>query len=73
MLFKCSCDRTLHEELEFLSFGSSIFLFSLFFLLFPDSRYISDSVFVPVLFIRYNAWMLICDIAVVVDLLWLYL
>ena len=67
----CSCSgvhwaRTLCEELEFLSFGSDI-LFSLVFLLFPDSWYISDSVFIPVLFIWYHAWMLICNIAVIVD------
>ena len=32
---------------------------------------ISDSVFIPVLFIWYHAWMFICDIAVIVDILWL--
>ena len=70
----CSCSGvhwacTLCEELEFLSFGSGI-LISRVFLLFSDSRYISDSVFISVLFIWYHAWMLIYDIAVIVDLLW---
>ena len=49
------------------SFSLSSFgiLISPIFLLFFDSRYISDSVFIPVLFIWYYVWMLICDIAII--------
>jgi len=61
-------DRTLREELESLSCGSGI-LISLVFLSFHDSRYISDSILIPVLFIWYHAWMLLCNITVIVDLL----
>jgi len=45
LLFGCSLRMYAREELEFLSFGYGI-LISLVFLLFSDSRYISDSVFI---------------------------
>ena len=51
----CPCSgvrwaRTLCESLEFFSFGSGI-LISLVFMLFPGSRYISDSVFISILYL----------------------
>jgi len=49
--------------LAFLSFFYS------YFCTFLDSC-ISDSVFISDLFIWFNAWILLCDIAVIVDLFW---
>ena len=68
----CSGGRVIVRFARIWSFSLFIsgILISLVFLLFPDFRYISDSVFISVLFIWYHVWMLICDIAVIIDLLW---
>ena len=47
------------------SLSYSGILISLFFLLFPDSRYIRFSYYSSSLFIWYHAWMFIYDIAVI--------
>ena len=46
ILFRCSCDRTLHEELELLSFWFWYSYLSLFLLLFIDS-YVSHLASIP--------------------------
>ena len=55
--------------------GASLYLILVFLSSLPFCYFlildISDSVIIPVsLFIWYHAWMLICDIVVIIDILW---
>jgi len=69
ILFRCSCDRTLCEKLEFLSLLALVFLSLLSSYYSRFSMYISFGLYSSS-FIWYYAWMLICDIVVIIDLLW---
>ena len=67
ILFKWSCDRTLRKKLEFLSFDSSILASCYsYFCTLLDFMYIRFSLYSSS-FMWYHVWMLICDIAVIVD------
>jgi len=71
ILFRHSCDRRLVRCRSFPLIDSGIRV-SYVFLLFHDSRYIyiRFSLYFSSLFIWYHAWILVCNIAVIVDLLW---
>ena len=70
ILFRCSLRSYACKEVELPSVWFCYsYLFYSCFCTFPDSC-LSDSVAIPILFIWYHVWMLICDIAVIVDLLW---
>ena len=65
-------DKPEHVErsLEFLLFDSGILAsFLFFFLYFSWFLYIRFGLYFSSLFIWYHAWMLLCDITVIVDLL----
>jgi len=70
ILFRCSCDLSFTRSWSFSLFDSGILtsFYSCFFTFLYSC--ISDLVFIPALFIWYHVWMLICDIAVIDDLLW---
>ena len=58
------CSRSFAKSWSFSLFDSGILIF-LAFILFPDSRYIRFSCYSSSLFIWYHAWMLICDITII--------